>query len=214
MLSKIKITGKIEVITGLHIGSGGETGMIGAVDTPVVRDPHTHLPVIPGSSLKGKLRYLLAKHIGFQPGQKFHNDDPIEVLRLFGSSRRDNLIPSRLLVSDAFFSEESKKEFDELDIPYTEIKFENTIHRLTSVANPRQIERVTRSAMFDFHIIYNVYEPAEVEEDVANLKQAMMLLEHDYLGGGGTRGNGRIKFNDISIETVVGDYDSSNLSLI
>lgn len=214
MLSKIKITGKIEVITGLHIGSGGETGMIGAVDTPVVRDPHTHLPVIPGSSLKGKLRYLLAKHIGFQPGQKFHNDDPIEVLRLFGSSRRDNLIPSRLLVSDAFFSEESKKEFDELDIPYTEIKFENTIHRLTSVANPRQIERVTRSAMFDFHIIYNVYEPTEVEEDFANLKQAMMLLEHDYLGGGGTRGNGRIKFNDISIETVVGDYDSSNLSLI
>lgn len=213
MFSKIKITGKIEVITGLHIGSGGETGMIGAVDTPVVRDPYTHLPIIPGSSLKGKLRYLLAKHIGFKPGQKFHNDDPIEVLRLFGSSRRDNLIPSRLLVSDAFFSEESKQTFDELDLPYTEIKFENTIHRLTSVANPRQIERVTRSAMFDFHIIYNVYEPDEVEEDFANLKQAMILLEHDYLGGGGTRGNGRIRFKDINIETVVGDYDSSNLSL-
>src|SRR5690625_1878117 len=86
MLAKIKISGKIELLTGLHIGSGGETGMIGAVDSPVVKDAQTHLPIIPGSSLKGKMRSLLAKHFGLKPSQKSHNDDAIEVRRLFGSS--------------------------------------------------------------------------------------------------------------------------------
>lgn len=213
MFSKIKISGKIEVITGLHIGGGGETGMIGAVDSPVVRDPHTHLPIIPGSSIKGKLRSLLAKHFVLKPGQRTHNDDAEEVKRLFGSSEANNIMQSRLQVSDAFFSDETQSKFDELDIAYTEIKFENTINRLTAIANPRQIERVTRGALFNFQFIYNVLNQDEVEEDFAHLKQAMLLLEHDYLGGGGTRGNGRIRFNDIHIETVVGHYDSTKLQL-
>lgn len=213
MLAKIKITGTIEVVTGLHIGSGGETGMIGAVDSPVVRDPRTNLPIIPGSSIKGKLRSLLAKHIGLKPNQRTHNEDPNEVKRLFGSSEMRNIQQSRLQVSDAFFSEATRNDFEALDIGLTEVKFENTINRLTSIANPRQIERVTRGALFDFQFIYNVLEDKEVEADFANIKTAMTLLEHDYLGGGGTRGNGRVRFNDVEIETVVGDYDSSKLQL-
>lgn len=54
MYSKIKISGTIEVVTGLHIGGGGESSMIGAIDSPVVRDLQTKLPIIPGSSIKGK----------------------------------------------------------------------------------------------------------------------------------------------------------------
>lgn len=213
MLAKIKISGTIEVITGLHIGSGGETGMIGAVDSPVVRDPSTNLPIIPGSSIKGKLRSLLARHIGLKPNQQTHNEDPAEVTRLFGSSAANNIQLSRLQISDAFFSKESETKFSQLDVNYTEVKFENTIHRLTAVANPRQIERVTRGALFDFQFIYNVVKEDEVEADFANIKRAITLLENDYLGGGGTRGNGRVCFNDIQIETVVGNYDSTRLRL-
>ena len=43
--------------------------------------------------------------------------------------------------------------------------------------------------------------------------KAILLLENDYLGGGGTRGNGRIEFKDINIETVVGEYDSTNIKI-
>ena len=186
MYSKIKISGTIEVVTGLHIGGGGESSMIGAIDSPVVRDLQTKLPIIPGSSIKGKMRSLLAKHFGLKMKQESHNQDDERVLRLFGSSEKGNIQRARLQISDAFFSEKTKEHFAQNDIAYTETKFENTINRLTAVANPRQIE---------------------------NIEKAIHLLENDYLGGGGTRGNGRIQFKDTNIETVVGEYDSTNLKI-
>ena len=51
MYAKLEITGKIEVVTGLHIGGSSAFAAIGAVDSPVVKDPLTNTPVIPGSSL-------------------------------------------------------------------------------------------------------------------------------------------------------------------
>lgn len=213
MYSKIKITGKIQVVTGLHIGSGGETSMIGAIDAPVVRDPFTKLPIIPGSSIKGKIRSLLAKDFGMSFKQKQPNDDAPEILRLFGSSNKNNIQRARLQFSDAFLNEKSKQKFDEKEIPYTEAKFENTINRLTAEAKPRQIERVPRNSEFDFQIIYNVEENSEVEEDFQIIKRGIQLIENDYLGGGGTRGNGRVHFNIEDIETVIGNYDSSKLEL-
>ena len=56
MYGKLKITAEIHVLTGLHIGGNNTPAAIGAVDSPVVRDARTHLPMIPGSTLKGKLR--------------------------------------------------------------------------------------------------------------------------------------------------------------
>ena len=103
-------------------------------------------------------------------------------------------------------------EFDEIR-PYSpeelpqifENKFENTIDRLTSVANPRQIERVVRGSQFAFELIYNVENPDEVSEDFGNIVKAIDLLENDYLGGGGSRGNGRVLFKDLSASVVTGD---------
>ena len=70
MFSKIKISGKIIVKSGLHIGGGGETSMIGAIDSPVVRDTLTKLPIIPGSSLcvfwpTSKPIYFANKYLNF-----------------------------------------------------------------------------------------------------------------------------------------------------
>ncbi|MBF0840631.1 type III-A CRISPR-associated RAMP protein Csm3 [Staphylococcus lentus] len=213
MYSKLKITGKIEVVTGLHIGGGGESSMIGAIDSPVVRDLQTKMPIIPGSSIKGKMRTLLAKKYGLKLNQESQNDDAEEVLRLFGSSEKGNIKRARLQISDAFYSEDTKSYFQKNDISFTETKFENTINRLTAVANPRQIERVTRGSEFDFTFIYNVEDESEIESDFQNIKDAIHLLENDYLGGGGTRGNGRVLFKDVTVETVVGNYDSSNLNI-
>lgn len=205
--TKILIKGIIEIKTGLHIGGDDSFSAIGAIDSPVVRDPLTRDPIIPGSSLKGKMRSLLARDKGSvpAPGTKGPERDCAEILRLFGSSSPTSnaagtgIQMSRLQFSDCFLR--NKRELPTV----FETKFENTIDRLTSVANPRQIERVIRGAEFDFEIVYNVEDVSEIEEDFANIRTAMDLLEHDYLGGGGSRGSGRIAFKDISAEVVVGD---------
>ena len=63
MYAKIQITGDLTVKTGMHIGGNSAFAAIGAVDAPVIRDMRTNLPMIPGSSLKGKMRSLLAKGV-------------------------------------------------------------------------------------------------------------------------------------------------------
>ena len=55
MYAKIEIKGILEVKTGLHIGGSSAFAAIGAVDSPVIRDVITNQPIIPASSLKGKL---------------------------------------------------------------------------------------------------------------------------------------------------------------
>ncbi len=63
VLGKVIIKGMLHCETGLHIGASKENLEIGAIDSPVIRDPITREPYIPGSSLKGKMRSLLEKII-------------------------------------------------------------------------------------------------------------------------------------------------------
>ncbi len=203
---KILIKGKIEIVTGLHIGGTEAYSAIGAVDSPVVRDSVSGNPIIPGSSLKGKMRHLLQKTYGASPS---HNRDHEEVLRLFGSGGGNDgvILPSRLQFSDCFLNEEKTEELKSANIRLTEVKTENTIDRKTAVANPRQIERVVRGLMFDFELVYNVIEnhEDEVKKDFENISTCMRLIEKDYLGGHGSRGSGRIKFNDLEVINIYGD---------
>lgn len=205
--TKIKITGTIEIKTGMHIGGDDSFSAIGAIDSPVVRDPLTRLPIIPGSTLKGKMRSLLARDKGTVPaaGTKGFEGDCFELLRLFGSSSKESdaagtgMQMSRLQFSDCFLK--NKEELPQI----FENKFENTIDRLTSIANPRQIERVVRGAQFGMEIIYNVEDAEQIEEDFANIRAGLSLIENDYLGGGGSRGNGRVTFGDLRAEVMTGD---------
>ena len=91
----------------------------------------------------------------------------------------------------------------EFDLPYTEIKYENKIGRGTGVANPRQQERVPAGSEFDFRLIYNIENTENMEEEVKcdfeNILLMFELLEDDYLGGHGTRGYGRVKFEDLKL---------------
>jgi CRISPR-associated protein Csm3 len=61
LLGKLKINSVLLVETGLHIGGGGENLDIGGLDKPVVRDPLTLQPYLPGSSIKGKLRAIFER---------------------------------------------------------------------------------------------------------------------------------------------------------
>ena len=204
MFSKIQITGTKEVVTGMHIGGSDAFAAIGAIDSPVIIDPLSRKPIIPGSSLKGKIRALLAK--AYNPTVVNHNDDSEKISRLFGSSANNKLMTSRLIFSDMILDNYDELHSKGLD-SITEVKFENTISRTTSVANPRQIERVIRGSKFKLNIIYDVLEDYQDQalDDIKILVEGMKLLQYDYLGGGGTRGNGKIKFSNVTADTVIGE---------
>ena len=208
MLNKIRINGEIELLTGLHIGTGGEFAAIGAADSPVIKDIITNESFIPGSSLKGKLRSMLGARYSIKNANGA-DDDCDEIKRLFGSVDK----PSRLIFSDMTIS--NKDELNSLNVyTTTETKFENTINRLSGVANPRQIERTIRGCKYSMDIIYNLKEEDEALEDMKMLAEGFKLLEFDYLGGHGSRGYGKVKFNNLSAECVIGNVSEDLLGEI
>lgn len=203
MYAKIQITGIIEVKTGMHIGGSSAFAAIGAVDAPVIKDVRTHLPMIPGSSLKGKIRALLAKEYNEEKVANKPDDDAVCLTRLFGSAKKGQVKRSRIMISDMFLANEDELRKQGLQ-SLTEIKFENTINRATAVANPRQIERVIRGSRFNLDMIYEVEKEDEIVDDFSVLTEGLKLLQYDYLGGNGSRGYGKVVFCDLCAETVVG----------
>ncbi|SHK45505.1 type III-A CRISPR-associated RAMP protein Csm3 [Rhodothermus profundi] len=197
-LGNIILKGKMECLTGLHIGGSKEKFEIGGVDQPVIRDPVTNEPYVPGSSLKGKMRALLAFALGKadqDPNYKtFDPDCPLQ--RVFGSSAETRSIgPSRLIVRDAFPDEETRKRWEEMEteLLYTELKAENSVDRLTSAANPRFSERVVRGSTFNVEFIFSVYELKDLDF-FPYVLEGLRLLEHSWLGRSGTRGYGQVAF--------------------
>ncbi len=198
---KIFIRGKILAETGLHIGGTNTQMGIGGPDNLVIRNPLTQLPMIPGSSLKGKMRSLLELVYG-----KYAEDGGVgsyeEITGLFGTSADKKDLKShasRLIVRDAELSNPDNPNWDNTDMLYSEAKTEVVINRLTSAATPRIFERVPAGAEFAFEMVVNVVaedNQAQQEEEklIKLLAEGMELLQDDYLGGNGSRGYGKIKF--------------------
>lgn len=207
MFAKIQITGTIELATGMHIGGSSAFAAIGAVDAPIIKDVRTKLPMIPGSSLKGKMRSLLAKEYNTELATK-PDDDSECLTRLFGCAKKEHVKRSRILISDMIMNNAQELRDQGLQ-SITEIKFENTINRITAVAMPRQIERAVRGSVFPLDMIYEVEKENEILEDMEILANGLRLLQYDYLGGSGSRGYGKIKISNLEAEVVVGAVDDS-----
>jgi len=206
MLTKIQITGDILVETGMHIGGSTAFAAIGTVDAPVIKDSRTNLPIIPGSSFKGKMRSLLAKEMN--SAVVAPDDDCEELARLFGTAKKGKIMPSRLLFADMSLANEEELRKAGLQ-SLTEVKFENTINRATAVANPRQIERVVRGSVFKMDVVYNVDSKHEDEliPDMKTFAEGLKLLQFDYLGGNGSRGYGKVVFQNVKAKVVTGSLD-------
>lgn len=216
-----KIKGQIEVVTGLHIGAGNDSIEIGGMDNPIIKTPHNDEPYIPGSSIKGKMRSLTE----WLTGKLFNgrvDGDPCacgspdcEVCRVFGASaanERDQKQyeaalqrgPTRLIIRDCNLSKDSRSVLENGGILLEE-KHENSINRITAKANPRPMERVVPGTTFDFELVYRILDTGDGgKTDQDNFEKvvlkALRMLEVDYLGGGGSRGNGRIRFLDLQDE--------------
>lgn len=209
MFAKLEITGILEVKTGLHIGGSDAFAAIGAVDSPVIRDVRSDDPIIPGSSLKGKMRTLLAKYYNEKPARN-PEEDAERIKDLFGSAKKGEVKTARLLFSDMFL--QNKDELREKNIyRATEVKFENTINRATAVANPRQLERVIRGAKFGLDLVYEYKDDETMLRDFEILQKGFRLLQYDYLGGSGSRGYGKVAFSGIEIDPVIGDVGEDAL---
>ena len=102
--------------------------------------------------------------------------------------------PARLTVYDAPLIAESitPQMRENLDDELTEVKSENAVDRITSQANPRTLERVPAGARFHFRIVLDIL-CEEDRELLPRLIEGLRLLEDDSLGGGGSRGNGRVR---------------------
>jgi CRISPR-associated protein Csm3 len=192
---KIRINTTIELITGLHIGGSSDNVEIGGIDNPVIKiATKDNQPYIPGSSLKGKMRCLLEQIAG--SAEVGGNG---EINNLFGYSKSNQ--PSKLIVRDAMLQKESAEKLrncDNLDMPYTEGKWENVIHRVNGTAeHPRQTERIPAGVSFDVEFIINVRNDDKAKDFVTLLKKGINALENDYLGGSGSRGYGQIKFGTL-----------------
>jgi CRISPR-associated protein Csm3 len=206
LISKIFISGSIVAETGLHIGGSKSSLDIGGIDLNVIKTADK-VPFIPGSSLKGKLRSMLAR----LEGSDSVKSDNEYIKTIFGDSGENDKkgAVTRLLVRDALMKDPAdfKKRFKDLEFDYTETKWENTIDRKTGTAqHPRQLERVPAGAIFQFELVYDEYDDDKTQEHLTCLRTAMRLLEGDYIGGSGSRGYGKIRFE--SVQCTIKNVDA------
>ncbi len=236
LLGKLVIKSDLEVLTGMRIG--GSTGglKIGGLDLNVITDP-LGKPYIPGSSLKGKLRSLIekkeaAKKPNFwnepennpskhmcRKEEDYMNCPICKIWGILGTDKFTIPTLTRLMVCDAYLDDSSitKEMKANLELEWTEVKFETAINRISGTAlsgSLRQVERVPAGARFkDVELIYNLYEEAD-KEILKYVFIAMELLEHDYLGGMGSRGYGRVAFRNLALYwNRREDYEIGNVEL-
>ncbi len=197
MLKMVSIKSQILVKTGLRIGASKENIHIGGIDTAVIRDPLTNEPYIPGSSVKGKMRFLLEwrlNKVDFDKGEPHQCNDPnckiCTLLGTTGASVKDEVYPTRLIMRDSLLSMESRK----LGV-ITEEKTENAINRIEGKAiHPRTMERVVPGVRFDFECVLRVFDGDDYKDLLNTVLTGLYLLQQDYLGASGSRGYGKIAF--------------------
>ena len=205
----INITGTIQLITGLHIGAGKDNIEIGGLDLPIMKQPNTKAPYIPGSSLKGKMRSLLeVTQLGLGQYKPRINekgepcgcgDDNCLICTIFGvhKASQEKAKVTRLLVRDSLLNDDFMEKHKNGNLPM-EIKYENTINRVKGIAdNPRPVERVPAGTEFTFNIALKIYENDREEDFIRVIKTGLKLLELDAIGGHSSRGSGQIKFKDL-----------------
>jgi CRISPR-associated protein Csm3 len=191
-----------------------EEGVVGFENKRKITEPY-----IAGSSLKGKVRTLLEHY--------FRLVDPLGkgsvvdtksnfgevkyrnlVIKLFGESAGNDGIEGQINITrtvfrDCFITQAVRKASLENKIELFEAKYENVIDRKTGTTiggGLRQIERVPSAVEFDFNMSIRVFtgDNETLLKDTITL--GLKLLELDALGGSGSRGYGRVRFDDISGE--------------
>jgi CRISPR-associated protein Csm3 len=198
---RIIISGTLEVVTPLHIGSGKPEVKVGEVDLPVLTDPNGQ-PYIPGSSLKGRVR-TEAERIAREKGMEICK--PPDVKNMCGSTKNsinDFCICCRIFGTAGSISVASKVRFRDA---YPLEKIDALLER-TGIAIDREKGTVAERALYTIQAVpagakFGLEIVAEnlSDEELRLLKAALRSVEDSALGGSSTRGFGKVK---IEIESV------------
>lgn len=196
--------------SGLHIGGSQDELTIGGSDNPVIKNPETRKPYVPGSSLKGKMRAELEKQMSRPRGNR--DDEPCGcgncgVCRVFGAHKntRSTLGPSRIIVRDGRLHSGG----------HIENKTENVINRKSGAAqHPRSNERVVDGTEFRMQIVLQVFDLDESFQHTdrkgnlhrgddalqALIADGLHFVQLTGLGGGTSRGSGAVSFHDFKLD--------------
>lgn len=222
---RVYLTCDIHAMTGVRIGSTRGDSSTAALTNPVLRHALTGEPYLPGSALRGKLRSLWEKWNAAPQNDFIRRDAPPvrihspldrdgdqradrdiidgdRVARIFGvNGDLDPALPTRLTITDFHLSRAYIDAMRHRRIAsLSEIKTEVSLDRLSTAANPRQNERVTRGAVFTGgEFIYTLYSPSNVGH-VRDLLTMLALLEDDWIGGSGSRGYGAVSFRNLRLQ--------------
>ncbi len=203
----LKCTGKINLLTGMHIGGPKESIKIGGVDNPVIRNPITNTPYIPGSSLKGRFRMALElKYNDYNKeddkgyGPSTNPDHESMVCKLFGNGdTKKSKEPTRLIFRDANLTSGYEKFIEGEE--KIEVKMDRDKLAGFKGGNRTQ-ERIAAGAKFDLELMVRIFEGDDGEKFKSRLNEAMKIVELEFLGGSGSRGYGQVKFEEIKFDKI------------
>ena len=195
------LTATLRLKSGLHIGTGEKVDR--GESLPVMESLATGLPYIPGSSLKGKMRFLLELTYGRNATDPKDSGSPCwcgkcHICRLFGSgSSNTTFEPTRLIFRDSYLTENSAGVMENIGL---EEKPGVRIDRNTGKASKGALfpmNRIPQGSEFKFDISIRVFENDDINVMKQWLEVGLYLMEKDAIGGGGTRGSGQIEFDHI-----------------
>jgi len=205
LLESRPFKGVITCKTNLHIGAGKENIGIGEIDNPIIKNPITNFPYIPGSSLKGKIRALIelkmsektqkyglpcycgkcAICILFGKGLNESNEDKKLKEEAKKEAKKigvkfEEIKPqhTRLLFRDSFLKTEWKEKIEKVLPMKAEVKWEICSDRKTGTASgtgPRPVEFVPEGTQFDFEMVIRLFE-----EDEPRKKEYFKILADGF----------------------------------
>jgi CRISPR-associated protein Csm3 len=128
-----------------------------------------------------------------------------------------NLAPTRLLFDDFYPSKETVEKLKAKSIAdFLEEKSENRIDRITSAAEPRTFPRVKPGVEFEGTVTMLIFDidKDHLKKYLETFANGLKLVEDTYLGSSGSRGYGRVGFEDIVIELFKINKTQSGVSVV
>ena len=209
---RLILSGTLEALTPLHIGSGRPEIEIGEVEMPILRTPKGE-PYIPGSSLKGRTR-AEAERITRAKGLKVCNppnvanmcgtlernpDDFCICCKIFGTAARARgvSVASKVKFRDAYPTSSIEELLERTGI---------AIDRKTGAVAPGalfRIEAVPAGTKFGLEIVAENMK----DDELGLLKAALRSVEDSAIGGSSSRGFGKVKMQFTKLqERTAGFY--------
>lgn len=204
----IEFNGTMTIKSGVHIGGNDNGTKVGGCDNPVIRNPLTNDPYIPGSSIKGALRSCAEKMPAY--AGKIRNGKPCGcgqetcmVCKLFGAhmnmraaSGEPRLIVRDMNLSPDFLDRVMESGGSRSDI--IETKTSTMIDRSTNTAaggSFHNMERVAAGTVFDCSFSLKVMDKDNEAELINFFKKCLSIVEATGIGGKVTSGSGQVEFD-------------------